>query len=222
MHNNSLVPRSIRAVAAAACNARGDATKLDRIMEQSPVPMAMIDGERRYVEANRPARLMFRLSLDELRGCRVDDLTPRYMRERLEELWAQLLSERWTTGTYLVSGRDGSLIEVVYWTMANALPGLHVGVFAPAGWPDDELLAPDREDLGPPTSLTPRESEVLTLAARGFSGPEIAEELVLSRATVKTHLANIYAKLGVPNRAAAVAKAIELSVISYSSPTTRR
>ena len=106
--------------------------------------------------------------------------------------------------------------------MANALPGLHVGVFAPAGWPDDELLAIDREDLGPSTLLTPRESEVLTLAARGFSGPEIAEELVLSRATVKTHLANIYEKLGVPNRAAAVAKAIELRVISYHSPTTRR
>ena len=77
-------------------------------MELSPVPMAMIDGERRYVDANRPARLMFRLSLDELRSYRVDDLTPRYMRERLEELWARLLSERWATGSYLVPAAMGA------------------------------------------------------------------------------------------------------------------
>src|SRR4051794_37105290 len=44
--------------------------------------------------------------------------------------------------------------------------------------------------------LTPRETEVLTLIARGLSNGEIAEELVLSQATVKTHVKRILAKLG--------------------------
>lgn len=45
--------------------------------------------------------------------------------------------------------------------------------------------------------LTPRETEILELLAHGRNGPFIQEKLVLSRNTVKTHVANIYAKLGV-------------------------
>ncbi|MGK5559445.1 response regulator transcription factor, partial [Actinomadura kijaniata] len=54
-----------------------------------------------------------------------------------------------------------------------------------------------------------REREVLRLVARGTSNPEIATELFISEATVKTHLTHIYAKLGVKDRAAAVATAYE-------------
>ena len=45
--------------------------------------------------------------------------------------------------------------------------------------------------------LTPRESEIVRLLARGRNAPYIQEKLVLSRNTVKTHVANIYAKVGV-------------------------
>jgi ATP/maltotriose-dependent transcriptional regulator MalT len=61
--------------------------------------------------------------------------------------------------------------------------------------------------------LTPRELEVLALAAYGLSGRELADELVVSPATIKTHLDNVYAKLGVRNRAGAVAKAMRLGLI---------
>jgi PAS domain S-box-containing protein len=61
--------------------------------------------------------------------------------------------------------------------------------------------------------LTKRELEVLALAARGLSGRQIAERLVISPATVKTHLANLYPKLGASDRAAAVATALRLGVI---------
>ena len=46
-------------------------------------------------------------------------------------------------------------------------------------------------------ALTPRESEIIKLLARGRNAPYIQEKLVLSRNTVKTHVANIYAKVGV-------------------------
>jgi DNA-binding CsgD family transcriptional regulator len=62
--------------------------------------------------------------------------------------------------------------------------------------------------------LTPRELEVLQLAADGLSGPDIAEVLVVSPATVKTHFQNIYKKSGVSDRASAVAKAMRHGLIS--------
>lgn len=64
-----------------------------------------------------------------------------------------------------------------------------------------------------PLGLTKREIEVLQLAADGLSGPRIAERLVISPATVKTHFENVYAKLGVPDRAAAVAEVLRRGVI---------
>jgi ATP/maltotriose-dependent transcriptional regulator MalT len=70
----------------------------------------------------------------------------------------------------------------------------------------------DRPDGGA-AALTPREIEVLAFAADGFGGMELAEQLVLSPATVRTHFKNIYKKLGVRNRAAAVAKAMRLGLI---------
>jgi DNA-binding CsgD family transcriptional regulator len=65
-----------------------------------------------------------------------------------------------------------------------------------------------------PRPLSPREIEVLGLAAEGLRGPEIAEGLVLSPATVKTHFQNIYEKLGVTERSAAVAIALRSGLIT--------
>lgn len=74
------------------------------------------------------------------------------------------------------------------------------------------FLARRRGELCPPL-LTAREREVLQLMAGGLSGPAIAAQLVVSPATVKTHLEHIYAKLGVPDRAAAVARGVRDGII---------
>jgi PAS domain S-box-containing protein len=62
-------------------------------------------------------------------------------------------------------------------------------------------------------SLTTRELEVLQLAAYGLSGREIAQHLAISPSTVKTHFNHIYEKLGVSDRAAAVATALRVGII---------
>ncbi len=82
-------------------------------------------------------------------------------------------------------------------------PDLHDGIA-------DQIRA-HRHDPRP--RLTPREREILTLAAEGRSAPEIARILFLSPSTIKTHLSNIYDKLEVNDRAAAVAKALREGVL---------
>ena len=61
--------------------------------------------------------------------------------------------------------------------------------------------------------LTPREDEILRLTADGMSAPDIARRLHLGATTVKTHLQRVYEKLGVSDRAAAVAEAMRRGIL---------
>ncbi|MGW6467218.1 response regulator [Streptomyces rubiginosohelvolus] len=62
-------------------------------------------------------------------------------------------------------------------------------------------------------SLSAREREVLVLVARGTTNREIAAELFISEATVKTHLTHVFAKLGAKDRAAAVAVGYDRGIL---------
>ena len=63
--------------------------------------------------------------------------------------------------------------------------------------------------------LTKREKEVLKILPRGLTAKAMASELFLTEATVKTHLAAIYRKLGVANRTQAIAVGLDSKLLTF-------
>lgn len=126
------------------------------------------------------------------------------------------------------------LVLTTYDTEADVLDAVDAGA---AGYllkdaPPDELfrairgtargetvLAPSvatrllQRAASPTPKVSPREVEILRLLARGLGNKEMARELLVSEATVKSHLSHIYTKLGVDTRAGAVATAIERRIL---------
>lgn len=73
---------------------------------------------------------------------------------------------------------------------------------------------------GPPTPdpLTPREVEILKLVAKGLENPEIAAQLVISEATVRTHVSNIMSKLHLASRTQVALYALREGLASLDEP----
>jgi DNA-binding CsgD family transcriptional regulator len=211
------LPRVLGAALEIVLVARGQAEELTTIIERSPIPMTMHDGERRHIQANRPAQLLARSSLAELQRLTIDDFMPPEELPIMDAVWARMLDNGVVAGAGppVLPGRDGVPLEILYWGLANVLPGRHLFACVPTDWSEDELgVLPDETPDEPRMSaLTPREREVLQVAAEGLSAQEIATRLGASRHTVRTHLVNIYKKLGVSGRVGAVATGMRLGLI---------
>jgi DNA-binding NarL/FixJ family response regulator len=132
------------------------------------------------------------------------------------------------------------LVLTTYDTDSHVLPAIEAGAtgYLLKDAPRDELLRAVRAAargeavLAPsvaavlmsrvrrpsPGPLSPREVEVLQLVAAGATNREAAAKLFLTEATVKSHLLNIYAKLGVNDRAAAVTEAFNRGLLVPRTP----
>lgn len=203
------VPSALRQAAQAVAATRGRLLQLRRTFDRSLIPMVMLDNDRRILDVNAAAKFVSRMSLRELRRLRIDDLTADQHLPALDAAWNELFRRGTFSDRYFVTFTDGSTLWVFYAAIANAVPGRHLIVFAPADWPGNEL-----EELQPAVHpglrgpLSMRQVEVLRMVAMGASATEIADELCISEATVRTHVKNILERLGAKNRAHAVALAM--------------
>jgi DNA-binding NarL/FixJ family response regulator len=103
---------------------------------------------------------------------------------------------------YLLKDVDPADLEAAIRNVHRGDAGLHPRIAARLL---RELSQPAKQGAGP---LTPREQEVLALLAEGRSNREIARSLVVSEKTVKTHVSNILAKLGLADRTQAALYAV--------------
>jgi DNA-binding NarL/FixJ family response regulator len=106
-------------------------------------------------------------------------------------------------GLRAVAGGDAALSPSLVRRMISEL----------TSWPDPGLPGPEQLD-----ELTPREREVMGLVAGGLSNDEIAEHLVISRATAKTHVSRTLYKLHARNRAQLVTLAYESGLVQPRKP----
>jgi DNA-binding NarL/FixJ family response regulator len=121
---------------------------------------------------------------------------------------------------YILKDAAGErLVEAVRKTLEGEAPlseGLAMQLLRRLASEDGERVQPPREGerrrVPKPEELTPQEAEVLRLLAQGRTNPQIARTVLSSVSTVKIHVQNIIAKLGVSDRTQAAVRAIELGL----------
>jgi DNA-binding NarL/FixJ family response regulator/PAS domain-containing protein len=141
---------------------------------------------------------------------RVADLT-----EGAFETLRALQAQTGMYGTLAVPATYGDEVLAVITFASRSQPALtdqFMRSLLGIGYEIGHFLARRRGELSA-AMLTPRELQVLQLSANGYARRQIAEEIKVSEATVKTHFEHIYRKLGVPDRASAIAEALRQGLI---------
>lgn len=92
--------------------------------------------------------------------------------------------------------------------LVRAIQEAHVGRSTMSQAAVQALVQATSQDASIDYGLTPREFEVLELLVEGLNNPEISERLYISIGTTRTHVSNIFSKLGVSNRAEAITLAL--------------
>jgi DNA-binding CsgD family transcriptional regulator len=191
--------------------AQSDRDQVQILSQTALDAIVVVDDQRRIVRANRSATRVYRMPIEQLLRSRLDDFSPPEHAGILSDLWSKFSHDGAQWGHYEIRRADGTRAMVeyrAYWEFDDGEHLIALREIAGRAGLEGELWA-RRARMG----LSPRELEVLQLVAEGRPAPEIGELLFVSAGTVKTHLKNIYGKLGARDRASAVAEALRRGLI---------
>lgn len=193
------------------------------VFEHSHIPMALIDRDLRFVDVNEAAAELYEHPREEVVGQPAGTAFVGGRSSTSSGEWQRLLRENELYGEHLISRASGKPMRVSYAAHATTINGEWRALFVtlsaklePQGTELISATAPAENRAQRPSpaekpfgklggSLTPREREVIRRVALGRSTPQIASDLSLSPATVRSHVRNAMVKVGAHTRAQLVA-----------------
>jgi PAS domain S-box-containing protein len=188
-----------------------------QVLDQVDLAVIATDAAGVVTTWNSRAETLYGWSREEAIGSHVNDLTvPAQSRHTAEEILAALVRGKPWQGSFKLRRKDGSVFTAFVKDSPIVEDGRLVGVVGISIEIGDPELANAvravvdgrRSDGRRARTLSPREREVLGLLARGLTGEQIAERLVLSPETIRTHIRNAREKLGASTRVEAVTMAL--------------
>jgi PAS domain S-box-containing protein len=169
--------------------------------------MVLLDEQRRHVEVNGAYVKLAGYARDEVIGRPVWEYVadgPRLT----DRQWKRAIARGELSGAAGLVCADGTITTVQYAGHTEVITGGRLVLFvvlSTSRWGRHSRRDPQS---GTGDALSAREREIVRLVAAGETGPEIAEHLHISHATVRTHVRNAMAKVGARSRAHLVAKAL--------------
>ena len=183
--------------------ARSAAVGFRAVFDNAVEPIFLLNDRARLVDVNRSGERLLEIDRAERLGGDLKDFVGDD-RAPWDEGWSTLRKRGRATGTLEVKSSSGRRTRVSFWGTADFIPGHHLLL----------LRRAEPEGADPPPPLTPREREILELLAQGLTARQVAERLVLSPATVRTHVQNAVTRLEASTRVQAIAIAITRGEIS--------
>jgi PAS domain S-box-containing protein len=172
------------------------------VFERSTNPIALLDSERLIVEVNAAACAMVGLPREAIVGRSGDHFAAPHELLNIDDEWRAFWdSDIWENERVLIRA-DGVSIRTSFAARTSFIGGRKLAVLVFIGVVEDEQEPAPRVALG---ELTRREREILSFVALGNTSSQIAEQLVISNDTVRTHVRNAMAKTGARTRAQLVA-----------------